>query len=96
MLAKRGPEKTRALLESWMANEPQILGSDVDVLEAIAGGRCDVGLTNHYYLARKLEEDPDFPVAPGLARPGRRGRAHEPLRRRARQGLASTAPTRSR
>ena len=55
MLAKRGPEETRALLESWMANEPQILGSDVDVLEAIASGRCQVGLTNHYYLARELD-----------------------------------------
>jgi iron(III) transport system substrate-binding protein len=64
MIAKRGPEETRALLESWMANEPQILGSDVDVLEAIAAGRCDVGLTNHYYLARILADDPDFAVAP--------------------------------
>jgi iron(III) transport system substrate-binding protein len=64
MLAKRGPDKTRALLESWMANDPQILGSDVDVLDAIAAGRCQVGLTNHYYLARKLADDPDFPVAP--------------------------------
>jgi iron(III) transport system substrate-binding protein len=64
MLAKRGPARTRSLLESWMANEPRILGSDVDVLEAIAAGRCDVGLTNHYYLARELKEDPDFPVAP--------------------------------
>ena len=58
------PEETRALLESWMANDPQILGSDVDVLEAIAARRCDVGLTNHYYLARILADDPDFPVAP--------------------------------
>ena len=64
MLAKRGPQETRALLESWMANEPQILGSDVDVLEAIASGRCQAGLTNHYYLARELKENPDFPVAP--------------------------------
>jgi iron(III) transport system substrate-binding protein len=64
MLAKRGPEETRALLESWLANEPRILGSDVDVLDAIAAGRCDVGLTNHYYLARELASDPDFPVAP--------------------------------
>jgi iron(III) transport system substrate-binding protein len=64
MLAKRGPDETRALLESWMANDPQILGSDVDVLDAIAAARCDVGLTNHYYLARQLAEDPDFPVTP--------------------------------
>jgi iron(III) transport system substrate-binding protein len=63
-IAKRGEADTERLLESWMANEPQILGSDVDVLEAIAAGRCDAGLTNHYYLGRELEEEPDFPVAP--------------------------------
>ena len=64
MLAKRGVEETTRILESWMASRPRILGSDVDVLEAIAAGRCDVGLTNHYYLARMLAEDADFPVAP--------------------------------
>ena len=63
-IAKHGERATERLLRSWMANEPQILGSDVDVLEAIAAGRCDVGLTNHYYLARILADDRDFPVAP--------------------------------
>jgi iron(III) transport system substrate-binding protein len=64
MIAKRGRDATERMLRSWMANEPRVLGSDVDVLEAIASGRCDVGLTNHYYLARILAEDADFPVAP--------------------------------
>jgi iron(III) transport system substrate-binding protein len=64
MIAKRGAERTERILRSWMDNEPKVLGSDVDVLEAIAAGRCDVGLTNHYYLARILAEDADFPVAP--------------------------------
>jgi iron(III) transport system substrate-binding protein len=63
-IAKNGEAETEELLRSWMANEPQVLGSDVDVLEAIAAGRCDVGLTNHYYLGRILKDDPDFPVAP--------------------------------
>jgi iron(III) transport system substrate-binding protein len=63
-IAKQGEAETEELLRSWMANDPQVLGSDVDVLEAIAAGRCDVGLTNHYYLGRMLEDDPDFPVAP--------------------------------
>src|SRR5215218_4917244 len=63
-IAKRGAADTEKLLRSWMANEPRILGSDVDVLEAIAAGRCDAGLTNHYYLGRILKDDPDFPVAP--------------------------------
>src|SRR3712207_1331167 len=64
MLAKRGAPATERLLRSWMANEPRVLGSDVDVLEAIGAGQCDVGLTNHYYLGRMLEEDSEFPVAP--------------------------------
>ena len=63
-IAKHGAAATERLLRSWMANRPQILGSDVDVLEAIEAGRCDAGLTNHYYLGRELEEDPRFPVAP--------------------------------
>ena len=64
MLAKRGSAETEKLLRGWMANDPTILGSDVDVLEAIEAGRCDAGLTNHYYLGRILKEDSDFPVAP--------------------------------
>jgi iron(III) transport system substrate-binding protein len=63
-IAKDGRDATEEMLRGWMENDPTILGSDVDVLEAIEAGRCDVGLTNHYYLGRSLEEDPDFPVAP--------------------------------
>ena len=66
-IAKHGEPATRRLLESWMANDPEVLGSDVDVLDAIAAGRCDVGLVNHYYLGRELADDPDFPVAPAWA-----------------------------
>jgi iron(III) transport system substrate-binding protein len=63
-IAKYGEPRTEAMLRRWMANDPTILGSDTDVLEAIAAGRCDVGLTNSYYLGRELDEDADFPVAP--------------------------------
>jgi iron(III) transport system substrate-binding protein len=61
-LAKDGRPATERMLRRWMANDPDILGSDTDVLNAIADGDCDVGLTNSYYLGRELEEDPDFPV----------------------------------
>jgi iron(III) transport system substrate-binding protein len=64
MIAKRGREATEELLRSWMANDPQILNSDGELLAVIAAGDCDVGLSNHYYLGRALAEDPDFPVAP--------------------------------
>jgi iron(III) transport system substrate-binding protein len=72
-LAKDGPEATERMLRRWMDNDPEILGSDVDVLEAIADGDCDVGLTNHYYLEREKEEDPDFPVEPVWADQDGRG-----------------------
>ena len=62
-LAKDGRAATERMLRRWMANDPDILGSDTDVLNAIADGDCDVGLTNSYYLGRELEEDADFPVA---------------------------------
>ncbi len=64
MIAKRGAEDTEALLRSWMANDPEILGSDGEMLAVMAAGDCDVGLSNHYYLGRALEENPEFPVAP--------------------------------
>lgn len=64
MIAKRGADATEELLRSWMANDPTIITSDSELIAAIAAGECDVGLTNHYYLARALQEDPDLPVAP--------------------------------
>jgi iron(III) transport system substrate-binding protein len=63
-IAKRGYDATKQLLESWMANDPEIINSDPELLAAIAAGDCDVGLTNHYYLGRALAEDPAFPVTP--------------------------------
>jgi iron(III) transport system substrate-binding protein len=63
-MAKDGAPATERMLRRWMANDPEVLGSDTDVLDAIADGSCDVGLTNSYYLGRELEDDPDFPVAP--------------------------------
>jgi iron(III) transport system substrate-binding protein len=77
-IVQDGAQRTERMLRAWMANEPNILGSDVDVLEAIEADRCDVGLTNHYYLGRILEDKPDFPVAP--AWPDQQGRgAHANL-----------------
>src|SRR5215204_2842578 len=66
-LAKDGRPATERMLRRWMANDPDILGSDTDVLDAIADGDCDVALANSYYLGRELEEDPDFPVTPEWA-----------------------------
>ncbi len=64
LIAKRGADDAEALLRSWMDNDPDIINSDGEQLAAMEAGDCDVGLVNHYYLARALAEDPDFPVAP--------------------------------
>src|SRR3954467_3598209 len=72
-LAKDGRAATEAMLRRWMANDPKILPSDTDVLEAIKDGDCEVGLTNSYYLGRELADDPDFPVAPVWADQNGRG-----------------------
>jgi iron(III) transport system substrate-binding protein len=64
-MAKDGRAATERMLRRWMANARKpFFGSDTDVLEEIADGDCDVGLTNSYYLGRELAEHPDFPVAP--------------------------------
>jgi iron(III) transport system substrate-binding protein len=72
-LAKDGRAATEAMLRRWMANDPKILTSDTDVLDAIKDGDCDVGLTNSYYLGRELADDPKFPVAPVWADQNGRG-----------------------
>jgi len=64
MIAKRGRDATESLLRSWMDNDPDIINSDGELLAAMGGGECDLGLTNHYYLGRILADDADFPVAP--------------------------------
>jgi iron(III) transport system substrate-binding protein len=61
LIAEHGEEEARRIVQGW-ADNAEILANDVLILESIADGLCDVGLANHYYLARLLEEDPSFPV----------------------------------
>jgi iron(III) transport system substrate-binding protein len=63
MIKTLGEERTEGIMRRWMANEPHIFDSDSKLLEAIAAGQCDVGITNTYYLARLQAKDPKFPVA---------------------------------
>lgn len=72
-IERMGPARTEEMVRGWIANRPVILESDTAVLEAIAAGQCDVGITNSYYLARLRAEKPDFPVAPFWANQGQGG-----------------------
>ena len=61
MIAAHGEQQALEIVDGW-ADNAEILANDVEILDAIASGICDVGITNHYYLARELEDDPEFPV----------------------------------
>jgi iron(III) transport system substrate-binding protein len=63
MIKRHGEPKTEEIARGWVANQPTLINSDTKILEAIAAGQCDVGVTNHYYLARLKAKDPSFPVA---------------------------------
>jgi iron(III) transport system substrate-binding protein len=64
MIKRHGEARTEAIVRGWVANQPTLINGDTKILEAIAAGQCDVGITNHYYLARLVSKTPDFPVAP--------------------------------
>jgi iron(III) transport system substrate-binding protein len=61
LIEHHGYEDALAIVEGWAANA-DIMNNDVLILEAIHDGICEVGITNHYYLARRYDEDPDFNV----------------------------------
>lgn len=63
MIAQLGEAETENIVSGWVANEPEYIDSDTRILETIEAGGCDVALTNHYYLGRKLSENPNFAVA---------------------------------
>jgi iron(III) transport system substrate-binding protein len=64
MIKHFGETKVEAIVRGWVANNPILINSDTRILESIAAGECDVGITNSYYLGRLLAKDPNFPVAP--------------------------------
>jgi iron(III) transport system substrate-binding protein len=64
MIKRFGEAKVEAIVRGLVANNPTLINSDTRILESIAAGECDVGITNSYYLGRLLAKDPTFPVAP--------------------------------
>lgn len=58
----RGRERALEIVKSWMANDTQIMSNDIELLDAIDAGACDIGISNHYYVGRQLDENPDYKV----------------------------------
>jgi iron(III) transport system substrate-binding protein len=63
-IKRHGEPRVEQILKGWVANDPTWIDGDTKILEAIAAGQCDVGVANTYYLARVLDKDPGFKVAP--------------------------------
>jgi iron(III) transport system substrate-binding protein len=64
MISELGIEKTEAVVKLWVNNlATDVFANDTMVMEAIAAGRCDVGIVNTYYYGRLLAKDPEVPLA---------------------------------
>lgn len=67
LIAIHGEAETERMVRRWMANEPVYINGDTQILEAIDAGRCDLGITNTYYLGRLLRTRPELKVKPIFA-----------------------------
>jgi iron(III) transport system substrate-binding protein len=63
LIKRHGEARTEEIVRGWVQNQPVLINSDTKIVEAVAAGQCDVGLVNHYYLARLQAKDPTLPVA---------------------------------
>lgn len=61
LISEHGEDEALQIVEGW-ADNAEILSNDVLIIESVADGLCEVGLVNHYYLGRALEENPDLAV----------------------------------
>ena len=52
-----GDETTRQYLSDIQANEPKLYSKNTPIVAATATGEIDLGLVNHYYLHRFIQED---------------------------------------
>lgn len=62
LIKGEGTQRAEEIVSSWVKNEPTYIDSDTKILEAIAAGECDLGITNSYYLGRLISDKGSFPV----------------------------------
>jgi len=63
MLLSDTEESTRRWLKAIAENRPIEMADNVPIVEAVAGGFVDAGLTNHYYPLRLTAERPQAAIA---------------------------------
>lgn len=73
LVARLGEDEATRVVTGWADNAREIYNNDVEIIENVAAGDCEVGVVNTYYLARLLEEDPDLGVEVFWANQGTSG-----------------------
>ncbi len=63
MTLKHGRDATLAWLNGMKANGAVAYANNNAIIQAIASGEVDYGITNHYYLLRAKKDDAAFPVS---------------------------------
>ncbi len=65
VLASKGQHITEAFLGGLKDNAGnEVYGKNRQIVDAVAKGKADVGIVNHYYIFRHLAKDPKAPIAP--------------------------------
>ena len=58
-----GKDKTRQWLEGMKANvDGKVFNKHSKIVKAVASGKLQAGLVNHYYIYRHLDKHPDAPI----------------------------------
>ena len=68
-----GEDVTAEWLRGMLANDVREYPKNSPQVQAVGDGELDIGLVNHYYLYRFLDEDPDFAAANHFTDSGRAG-----------------------
>ncbi|HXG27887.1 MAG TPA: extracellular solute-binding protein [Nevskiales bacterium] len=64
LIEQHGEARAEAIVRGWVANlAADPFASDNEVMDAIAAGRCDLGLVNTYYFGRLLRDKPQLKLA---------------------------------
>jgi iron(III) transport system substrate-binding protein len=62
LIVQNGVDATREWLIAMRDNGAVSFANNNAILQGIAAGEADLGITNHYYLLRTKAENPEFPV----------------------------------
>ena len=73
LIAHEGYEGAKAIVAGWVANEPEMINSDPEIVRTVSKEGCDVAIVNHYYLAQELTKNPGLDARIFWADQGGRG-----------------------